>query len=213
LKAKPFVGELAEWGENNRREFPWREEDRSPYEVFIAEMLLRRTSAEAVEPVYREFLDRYPDLNALSSADKEELAELLQPLGLHNDRAKALRDTTSQLVFSGIPDTEEELLDLPHVGPYVANATLCFGYGQRRPIVDANVARIYSRVFDIDVMDDQLHEDDYLWDFAESLLPEEGYRGYNLALLDFGAAVCTSQSPSCPTCLANNMCEYYQAKE
>ena len=213
LKAKPFVGELAEWGENNRREFPWREEGRSPYEVFIAEMLLRRTSAEAVEPVYREFLDRYPDLNALSSADKEELAELLQPLGLHNNRAKALRDITSQLVFSGIPDTEEELLDLPHVGPYVANATLCFGYGQRRPIVDANVARIYSRVFDIDVMADQLHEDDYLWDFAESLLPEEEYRGYNLALLDFGAAVCTSQSPSCPTCLANNMCEYYQARE
>lgn len=213
LKAKPFVGELAEWGENNRREFPWREEDRSPYEVFIAEMLLRRTSAEAVEPVYREFLDRYPDLNALSSADKEELAELLQPLGLHNNRAKALRDITSQLVFSGIPDTEEELLDLPHVGPYVANATLCFGYGQRRPIVDANVARIYSRVFDIDLMDDQLHEDDYLWDFAESLLPEEEYRGYNLALLDFGAAVCTSKSPSCPTCLSNDICEYYQEKE
>lgn len=209
MRAKPFVRDLVEWGRENYREFPWREEDRSPYEVFIAEMLLRRTSAEAVEPVYREFLDRYPDLNSLSSADRDELADLLQPLGLHNKRAKALRDITSQLVFSGIPDTEDELLELPHVGPYVANATLCFGYGQRQPIVDANVARIYSRVFDIDVMEDQLHEDDYLWDFAESLLPEESYRDYNLALLDFGAEVCTSQSPECDTCPVNEMCKYY----
>lgn len=209
INTKPFVEDLLEWGEENYREFPWRQENRSPYEVFIAEMLLQRTSADAVEPVHREFIERYPDLNALSSAGEEELAELLQPLGLHNKRAKALRDITSQLVFSGIPDTERELLALPHVGPYVANATLCFGYGKRRPIVDANVARIYSRAFDIDVMDEQLHEDDYLWDFAESLLPTENYRNYNIALLDFGAEVCTAQSPACESCPVNKLCEYY----
>lgn len=213
MKAKPFVEELTEWGKSNCREFPWREEARSPYEVFIAEMLLRRTTAEAVEPVYREFLERYPDLSALSSADKDELAELLQPLGLHNKRAKALRDITSQLVFSGIPETEEKLLDLPHVGPYVANATLCFGYGKRRPIVDANVARIYSRVFGFDVMDEQLHEDNYLWDFAESLLPAEDYQSYNLALLDFGAKLCTAQSPNCTSCFANDYCVYFSERE
>jgi len=213
LTAKPFVDELIEWGEKNCREFPWREEDRSPYEIFIAAMLLRRTSAEAVDPVYREFLERYPDLNSLSSADKGELADLLQPLGRHNERAKALRDITSQLVFSGIPDTEEELLDLPHVGPYVANATLCFGYGQRRPIVDANVARIYSRAFDIDVKDEQPHEDDHLWDFAESMLPETEYREFNLALLDFGAAICIDQSPDCDTCLMQLYCSYVDGEE
>jgi A/G-specific adenine glycosylase len=120
-----------------------------------------------------------------------------------------LRDITSQLVFSGIPDTEEALLDLPHVGPYVANATLCFGYDQRSPIVDANVARLYSRVFDLDARDDQLHEDDYLWDFAESLLPTESCRSYNLTLLDFGAEVCTAQSPDCESCPLNELCEYY----
>jgi len=212
MEAKPFVEELIEWGETNYREFPWREIDRSPYEVLIAEMLLRRTGAEAVKPVYREFIDRYPDLNALNSADRDEITDWLQPLGLHNERAKALRDISSQIIFSGIPDTEGELLELPHVGPYVANATLCFGYGERRPIVDANVARIYSRVFDIDIMDEQLHEDDYLWDFAGSLLPEDGFRGYNLALLDFGAAVCTSQSPSCESCFANGMCEHHLTK-
>lgn len=213
MKAKPFVDQMSEWGEKNSREFPWREVDRSPYEIFIAEMLLQRTSAEAVEPVYREFLDKYPDVNSLSSANKEELANLLQPLGLHNKRAKELRDITSQLVFSGIPNTEEELLSLPHVGPCVANATLCFGYGQRRAVVDANVARIYSRVFDINVMDEQLHEDDYLWDLAESLLPEDKYRVYNLSLLDYGASVCTSQSPGCSSCFANGICDYYLEQE
>lgn len=212
LQAKPFVEKLLDWGEENYREFPWREKARSPYEVFVAEMLLQRTSAESVEPVYQEFIERYPDLNALSSANKGEIAELLQPLGLHNKRAKALRDITSQLVFSGIPDTEGKLLDLPHVGPYVANATLCFGYGQRRPIVDTNVARIYSRIFDIEIMDEQLHEDNYLWDFAESLLPSENYRSYNLALLDLGAKVCTARSPDCESCPVNELCEHYRKK-
>jgi DNA (cytosine-5)-methyltransferase 1 len=208
-RAESLVEDLLDWGEANRRAFPWRDEDCTPYEVFIAAMLLRRTAADAVEPVYRAFIERYPDLSALSSADREELAELLEPLGLHTERAKALRDITSQLVFSGIPETEEELLALPHVGRYAANATLCFGYGQRRPIVDANVARIYSRAFDMDVRDEQLHEDDHLWDFAESLLPTERHRRYNLALLDLGAGTCTAESPACESCPVNALCEYY----
>jgi DNA (cytosine-5)-methyltransferase 1 len=209
MRAKPFVEDLVEWGKENYREFPWREEDCSPYEIFFAAVLLQHASPEVVDPVYRKFIEEYPDVNELSSADKSEIRELLQPLGLNNEPVKILRDITSQLVFSGIPDTEEQLLQLPHVGPYVTNVTLCLGYGQLRPIVDTNVGRIYSRVFDIDTMDGQIHADDYLWDFAESLLPEDEYRDYNLALLDFGAAICTTDSPDCETCTVNGLCEYY----
>lgn len=209
LKAKPFIENLIEWGAENRRSFPWRESNRSPYEVFIAEMLLRRTTAESVEPVYREFLERYPDFGALGEASAEELADLLEPLGLHNERAKALRDITSQLAMTGLPESTNELLDLPHVGRYAANATLCFGFGERRPIVDANVARIYSRLFGFEVDMDQLHEDSYIWDFAERMLPETDYLDYNLALLDFGAKKCTSQSPACEECFTNARCAYY----
>ena len=210
-RAKPFREKLLEWGEENRRQFPWRDPDCLPYEVFVAEMLLRRTSAESVEPVYREFIDRYPDFQSLKGASQEELAEILRPLGIHNKRAEAFRKIASKLVFSGIPDAEEELLDLPHVGRYVANATLCFGFDQRKPIVDANVARIYSRVFDMEVKSEELHNDNHLWDFAESLLPEDRYRDYNLALLDHGAEVCTSQSPDCESCPVCGVCNYYQS--
>lgn len=210
-RAEDFVDGLLEWGEENYREYPWREESRDPYEVFIAEMLLRKTSADSVKPVYEEFIERYPDIQSLGSAGQEELAKLLQPLGLQNKRAKALRDITSQTVFSGLPETVEGLMELPHVGPYIANATVCFGQDERRPIVDSNVARVYSRAFGFDVMEDQLHNDDYLWTFAESLLPEDSYREYNLALLDFGAKVCTAQSPECKDCFANEWCTYYNS--
>lgn len=208
-RAKPFREKLLEWGEENRREFPWRDTDCSPYEVFVAEMLLRHTSAEDLEPVYRELIDRYPDFQSLKGASEDKIAEILHPLGLDDERATAFRKIASKLVFSGIPDSEEKLLDLPYVGRYVANAMLCFGFDQPRPIVDANVARIYSRVFDLDIKSEELHDEEHLWDFAGSLLPEDRYRDYNIALLDHGARICTSQSPACESCPVNKECDYY----
>lgn len=201
-----FRQQLIEWSHGELRSFPWRERDRTPYEVMIAEILLQRTRAENVVPVYREFINRFGDASSLAEADQEEIAELLQPLGLQNRRSKSLKELASRLKGKEIPRTESELRELPHVGLYGANATLCFGFDQEAPIVDGNVIRVYQRIFGID---EDRQRNASLWDFAEKVLPPGDSRRFNLALLDFAASICTPGTPRCEECFANEYCEYF----
>jgi A/G-specific adenine glycosylase len=171
-----FPADLMEWYKNCKRFFPWRENDLTPYEAFVAEMLLRKTTAEAAESVYRQFIDQFPDLDSLERAEAEEIAQLLQPLGLHNKRAKAFKNIADQYP-DGLPDTRKELLELPQVSPYIADSTLCFGYGRNQPIVDANVARIYSHLLGKDFgTGHQMYRNQELRSLVESDLPENGSR-------------------------------------
>lgn len=206
-KRERFREGLLTWAEKNLREFPWREQS-SPYHTLIAELLLKQTTAEKIVPVYTSFLKRYPTPTDLREADRDDLRELVRPLGLYNQRVDALKGIAEELHGDEVPDSTEELTELPYVGPYSANAVLCFGRGERRPIVDVNVIRVYQRVFGLP--DDWYHRTDEMWEFAEEMLPESEYERYNLALLDHGAEVCTSQSPSCDECFASTYCNYYK---
>lgn len=200
-----FRETLQSWAEENLRDFPWRE-DATPYQVLVAEVLLQQTIASKVEPVYEEFVERYPEPEDLLDVDPDELAELLDPLGLQNVRAKALVDNAEEIADRGVPRDVEELQDLSYVGRYGANATLCFGFGERRPIVDANVVRLYGRFFGKDFDGAQ---DDAAWEFAEEVLPDEDVQRYNLALLDFAADTCTARSPTCDRCAFQDACQFY----
>lgn len=200
---------LLKWSEEHLREFPWRSTT-SPYEIFVAEILLSKTPVSKVEPLYETFLKRYPTLSDLEAADKEELSTMLHPLGLQNRRAAALIKIGRKLSNNGIPESEERLLELPYVGKYVANATLCFAFGHNRPIVDSNVIRVYNRVFDLEITNPESTE---MWQFAFDMLPEKNARRYNLALLDFGSTACTTQNPACEACFANEFCEYYLQRQ
>lgn len=208
-KIQQFREDLLTWGNENFRDFAWRE-TRDPYEVMIAEILLQRTRAETVEPIYENFLQQFPRLEDLGKAEQDEVAELLEPLGLHNRRASSLVEIGETLDESELPQTEQELLELPHVGKYVANAVLCFAHGKPRPIVDENVIRVYQRVFDID-HDRQRSQE--LWNFARETVPEESARAYNLAILDFAAKLCTSQNPKCEECFASGYCTFFNQIE
>lgn len=118
---------LLSWSAGNLRQFPWRE-TRDPYEVLVAEILLQRTFAGKVEPVYVLLIERYPTVDELGEAEAEDVAEILEPLGLQNKRGRALVRIGNSLAESGVPEEETELLELPFVGKYAANATLCFAF-------------------------------------------------------------------------------------
>lgn len=210
-KVARIQSDLMDWGAENRRSFPWREDHATPYEVLLAEIFLKQTRAPTVERIYKEFLKEFPEPAGLLKADREDIIEVIRPLGLYNYRTDALLEIAAFLSEQPLPESEEELRQLPQVGPYVANATLCFAFGQDRPIVDTNVERIYSRIFmnqEVDVLGTT-----ELWELAEELLPEGCVREFNLALLDFGAAVCTDSSPLCEECFASEYCDYYQERE
>ncbi|WP_232687992.1 hypothetical protein [Halobacterium zhouii] len=177
--------------------------------MLVAEILLSATLATKVEPVYEELLRRYPDFESLANAEADELAALIEPLGLHNRRANALVKLGERLSGKPIPEDVDDIRELPWVDYYVANAVRCFGAGERRPIVDTNVTRVYNRVFDRDFTDS---EDQEAWNYAERMLPDEEFRRFNLALLDLGAAICTSTNPNCEECPMANICSYYQTE-
>jgi len=202
-----FRSELLIWASDNLRPFPWRETT-DPYEVLIAEILLQKTAAEKVEPIYVEFLSRYPSPAELAEADRDELADIIYSLGFQNQRSKALISIGQALRGSGVPDDAERLLELPYVGRYAANATLCFAFGEPRPIVDANVVRVYNRIFDTDFN----YRDEAAWQFAAEVLPEADAQEFNLAILDFAAEICAPKTPNCEECFFTDRCSYYQSQ-
>jgi A/G-specific adenine glycosylase len=207
-RGEEFRDDLLSWAESNLRQFSWRDPERSVYEVFVVEFFLTQTPAENVERVYPEFVSKYPTLARLRDADQSELESAIEPLGFQRMRAESLSEIAANR--DAIPTTVDELLQLPRVGPYVANATLCFARERALPICDRNVRRVYSRVFGERFPDTAAEQRA----FAAEMLPNEGSiaRTYNLALLDFGAIVCRKREPRCSECFANEYCDYYQTQ-
>jgi len=206
--ADRFRSDLLSWAKTNGRDFPWRDLDRTPYEVFVAEFFLTQTPAENVADVYPPFVERFPSLESIAEVDTDVLEETIRPLGFQRMRAEALTEIAAE--YESLPEDPETLQTLPRVGPYVANATLCFALTLPLPIVDRNVNRAYERVFGERYPD----SDAGRREFAQRLLPDDGpnARRYNLGLLDFGAAVCRKRDPRCSTCFANQYCEYYRGE-
>ncbi|MDS0474347.1 hypothetical protein [Natrinema sp. 1APR25-10V2] len=190
-----FREDLLEWGEENLREYPWREPDRTLYEVFVAEFFLTQTPAENVAAVYPGFLERFPTLDEIAETSEDELVEAIEPLGFQNMRAEALKQIAS--THDHLPTEPESLIELPRVGRYVANATLCFARGDRLPVLDRNVGRVYNRV----LRDAWPETEADKLTFTKRLVPDDA-QAYNLSLLDFGALVCQTE-PLCEQCFAN----------
>ncbi|MCL1463318.1 A/G-specific adenine glycosylase [Argonema galeatum] len=147
-KLRWFRRKLKAWAKQNMRNFPWRK-TKDPYAILVAEFLLQKTNADTVAPVYQRFMERYPTLSALAAAPPEDVTMLLQPLGLAF-RALRLRQST-QLILKNyrgkIPKTEAQLLELPGVGKYTARSICAHAFGQRKAVLDTNVARILERFF------------------------------------------------------------------
>jgi A/G-specific adenine glycosylase len=207
-KIRWFRNQLQAWAEQHLRDFPWRRTS-DPYAIFVAEFLLQKTAASTVAPVYETFISRYPTLKALAAAPVEEVASLLQPLGLFF-RAERLCQSVQVIVeqYEGnIPSTEAQLLALPGVGKYTARSICANAFGQPLAVLDTNVARILERFFGLQG-NRVKSRCNLLWNAAQqvALLTEVGT--WNLTLLDFGAAVCTAKNPRCNECPLREQCNY-----
>ena len=200
---------LLRWAGKTHRCFPWREPGLSAYEILIAEVLLRRTTATAAAKVYGAFLKRFPSFTALRSASAKDLEKVLASVGLQKQRAKAIKEMAAFTLehWEGrLPEDYESLVSIPHVGPYAASAVRSFAFGQRAAIVDSNVERIFSRLFH-----DLLPERPKLTVMqavADELLPLKRHKDFNLGLLDLGALVCRYQNPACGECPLAKVCDY-----
>lgn len=199
---------LLVWASQNLRDFPWRRTT-DAYSIFIAEFLLQKTGATTAEVIYQKFIDRYPDLPSLAEAPLEDIAELLQPLGLHF-RATRLQEAVRIIVekHSGqIPEREAELLKLPGVGLYTARSICANAFNQPAAVLDTNVARILERFFGLQG-NRVKSRCKLLWKAAELVAPQTDVSRWNLTLLDFSALVCTAKNPHCTDCPLQERCNY-----
>lgn len=217
LKIRRFQESLLHWYFNERkkrypwRDFPWREEKIGSYGKLIAEILLQKTRAENIVEIYGKFLRKYPTFLDLARADYEDLASFLTPLGLYRNRAKSLiRLAKGLLEMSEIPSTREDLMKLPGIGPYIANAFLVTAYNKRLPVVDTNVRRVCKRVFSVKSKRDP-RRDKKIWEFVELLVPAKNCREFMWALLDFSAVVCRKRNPKHDECPIAEICDYFSS--
>jgi A/G-specific adenine glycosylase len=205
-----FARELLIWWQQNKRDFPWRKTS-NPYLILITEMLLRKTTAGQVAATYEKFFSKYPDLAKLSEASTEELEQLIRPLGMERKRAVLLKAISQELIerHSGkVPLSEKELLELPGVGPYAANAVLCFAHGEDVPLVDTNAIRVFQRVFGLTSRKRRPKDDLLIWKFAKSYIPPTRGRDFNLAIIDLAHKICTPRKPKHVICPLRALCKY-----
>lgn len=211
-KQKEFSKIILRWGEKNSREFPWRT-TKNPYHVFVAEQLLRKTTVLQVQKVYGDFLRKYPSLEELVFASEDELKILLKPLGIENVRTQLFKKSAKKIIteFNGmIPSRNSDLLKVPGIGQYTANAILSMIYEKDVPMVDTNAIRVISRIFSYTSSKKRLKDDKQLWNFVEHLIPKGYAKQFNLAIIDFANAVCRAKQPQCTICPMIKICDEYQ---
>lgn len=205
-----FSNFILKWYKKNERDFPWRK-TQNPYEVMIAEIMLQRTKAEQVLPVYIKFLQKFDNLKELSSASENELFDFFSKLGLTR-RVKCLEVLSKKLIieYDGkIPESREELLSLPCIGEYSADAILCFAYDKKVSIVDSNICRVFRRLFDLKPKGD-LRRNRSFKKILTKMLPVCGYKEFNWALIDLGATICRPRKPLCNFCPVKSLCSYFK---
>lgn len=187
------------WGTNNFRAFPWRM-TRDPYKILLSELMLHRTQAKQVVPVYTQFIETYPTVRAMMQSTKAEMHNVLSSLGLHW-RINLIYEAGVELInrFHGqIPSTKEDLLSLPGVSEYIASAVLCFTWNLPEPILDTNTVRVVGRVFGLKIKDSSRRNCKYK-NLILALVDQDEPRIYNYALLDLANKICTKKRP--PDCL------------
>jgi len=202
-----FRRRLLKWYDRHGRDLPWRHAT-NPYQVLVSEIMLQQTQVDRVLPKYREWLERFPSLEALAAKPVEEAVETWYPLG-YNIRPRRLHSIAREAVarYGGtLPSDEQTLLSFKGIGPYTAGAIRSFAFGQRAAILDTNVARVLFRVF-VGKGDPKRHDvRRHLWDLSRAVLPRARVFDFNQALMDFGATVCPARKPQCPTCPMRRSC-------
>lgn len=208
----PFSESLLAWYRAHARDLPWRQ-TQDPYVIWLSEIILQQTRIAQGLPYFHKLLSVFPNVHSLAQADEALLFRNWQGLGYYS-RARNLHKTAKLVVdtYSGkFPQTYQELMKLPGVGPYTAAAIASFSFGEAVPVVDGNVFRILSRYFGIetDIMHSSARKE--FTELAQSLIPEQHAATFNQAIMEFGSLQC-SPVPNCPTCPLMGSCNAYASK-
>jgi A/G-specific adenine glycosylase len=145
---------LLGWWRTYKRRYPWRN-IKDPYKILIAEVLLHRTQANQVVPIYKLFIKRFPSIKVLAQSDESEILKILYPIGLHW-RSRLLHTMANEIVakYNGkIPEDFDALTSLPGISHYIASALRCFAFGLSDVLLDTNTVRVTGRILSLKISD------------------------------------------------------------
>ena len=200
-----FRRRLLRWFRVHGRDLPWRR-TRDPYRVLVSEIMLQQTQVARVEAYYHRFLERWPTLEALAEAPAPMVRESWSGLGYYR-RAANLHRLAQEVVRDHggvIPDDPAALRRLPGIGRYTAGAVASFAYERPAPAIDTNVARVLRRAFH-----PRGAPEHRLWATAAELVPRRrgaAAWGFNQAIMELGAVVCTARVARCGECPVRKVC-------
>src|SRR5437764_5197103 len=198
---RKFRGNLLSWYREHQRPLPWRR-TRDPYRIWISEIMLQQTRVAAVLEHYKRFLKKFPSLRQLAAADEAEVLTVWSGLGYYR-RARMLHRAAKLVVsepYSRIPGTAAQLLTLPGIGRYTANAIASIAFGEPVAVVDGNVTRVLERILGRIIVGAEA------WSAAQKLLDPAQPGDFNQAMMELGATVCVPSIPLCSACPVKALC-------
>ncbi|MGD6966135.1 A/G-specific adenine glycosylase [Rossellomorea vietnamensis] len=210
IDIEAFKEDLLNWFTAEQRQLPWRE-DSDPYKVWVSEIMLQQTRVDTVIPYFLNFISKFPTIEALASADEEDVLKAWEGLGYYS-RARNLQSAVKEVrdSYGGIvPSEPKEISQLKGVGPYTAGAILSIAYGKPEPAVDGNVMRVLSRILTIweDIAKPSSRK--VFEEAVRKLISHENPSYFNQALMELGALICTPTSPKCLLCPVREHCSAF----
>jgi A/G-specific adenine glycosylase len=202
------IGErLLDWWDEGNAQLPWRESD-DPYAIWVSEIMLQQTQIATVLPYYERWMAQFPTVEALAAASLDEVLKLWEGLGYYS-RARNFHTAAQTVVdkYEGrIPRTAPELMKLKGIGRYTAGAIASIAFDQPVPVLDGNVIRVLSRLYDLPDDVTETATKKKLWQLAEALVSSNRPGAYNQALMELGQTVCISAAPKCYECPLEEIC-------
>ena len=190
---------MLKWYDRAGRDLPWRLREGRPesYRVWLSEIMLQQTTVAAVAPYFTRFLERWPTVEALAAAPRDEVLGAWAGLGYYS-RARNLHAAAQQMAAAGAPESEAGWRELPGVGPYTAAAIAAIAFDEATNVVDGNVERVMSRLYAVATPLPEAKAE--LRALAGALVTADRPGDWAQALMDLGATVCAPRSPKCEAC-------------
>lgn len=206
-----FAQRIIDWQkQHGRHDLPWQN-TKSPYAIWVSEIMLQQTQVSAVIGYYQRFMARFPTIQSLADAEQEEVMQHWSGLGYYS-RARNLHHAAQTIVdeFNGeFPQDFVAMQSLSGIGRSTAAAIAAFAFDQVQTILDGNVKRVLARHFSIEGWPGASKIEQSMWALADSLLPNTDMVAYTQGLMDLGATLCIRSKPACNSCPLNTTCLAY----
>ena len=211
--SKNFALNLINWYSDNKRSLPWRE-TKNPYKIWLSEIILQQTQIKQGLPYYLKFNKIFPNIESLASSDEEYVLKNWEGLGYYS-RARNLHKAAKVVVdnFEGkFPTEYKELVKLPGIGDYSASAISSFSSNEIRPVLDGNVYRLISRIFQVESVINSSKAVKVFKGILEKLISKENPGDFNQSIMDYGSLICKPKNPNSLKCIFKKDCLSFNFK-